>query len=87
MAIVWSKLCMELDLTAGHEVIHALGMVDLDAPNYSGGGHVDDHEGDLMNAVNPGSDFIVDYGRDDYYNENGLPADIKNLAESPFLLP
>lgn len=61
--------------TSGHELLHDLGF-----------SHVDDHEKDLMYPIlSNHNEFIVDHNRDDYYNEDGLPDNIKNLANSPFL--
>lgn len=84
-AYIWLDSCHLEPSTQGHELVHALFMVDSDAPNADNVGHVTDHDKDLMDA-SASNDFIVDYNRDDYYNENGLPEDIKNLAESPFLI-
>lgn len=96
-ATVWIQAnCSISDFAiSGHEVLHAVGLVDNDAPNATTGLHVTDHERDLMHDVAE-NDFIVDYNCDDYYWDSDLercaaadelPANVKNLAESPFLMP
>lgn len=74
------------EYVAIHEILHAHGIVSTAAPHYSMNGHVSDSPTDLMYAGSePWSPSILDYGRDDYYNPNGLPAGIINFANSPFL--
>ncbi|MDB5796871.1 MAG: hypothetical protein JWP36_773 [Paucimonas sp.] len=68
-----------------HEVLHTLGAVDKDAPDYFNG-HVNNDPSDLMYAGpltwNPS---VLDINRKNYYNPDGLPSNIFNFATSPFL--
>lgn len=85
-AFVWLDNCGLGDgADAGQSLLHALGLVDDGAP-HARDRHVTDHDADLMDR-SPPTDFIVDFGRDDYYSEDGLPRDVTNLAESPLLVP
>lgn len=84
--------------TVGHELVHAHGIVDKNAPNYEAS-HVSDHEHDLMDNASAGKPFstffILDYGCDDYYWDPDLDrcADVPRpegnitlLSDSPVLV-
>jgi hypothetical protein len=60
---------------ATHELVHGLGAVQSDAPNYCQDGHVCDSSSDLMKPVADDGDSLanlqLDVGRDDYYGHSG----------------
>lgn len=72
------------DLTALHELTHALGHVLEDAPHYADGGHVDTPY-DLMSASEDGEQPLkLDPGHDDYFGQAGERLD---LSRAVFLAP
>ncbi|MDB5769985.1 MAG: hypothetical protein JWM42_359 [Burkholderia sp.] len=77
-----------LDFTMLHELLHTLGAVDDRAPNAISNGHVGTDPSDLMYAGplvwNP---TVLDFNKANYYNPNGLPNGIFNLAISSYLTP
>jgi hypothetical protein len=71
-----------------HEILHTLGAVDADAPDYVNGGHVGYDPADLMYAgPEPWMPSVLDVRKRNYYNPDGLPANVFNLATSSFLTP
>ncbi|WP_164931961.1 hypothetical protein [Janthinobacterium sp. 17J80-10] len=68
-----------------HEIMHALGAVDADAPDYDNT-HVNYDPRDLMYAgPDPWAPSILDVRKRNYYNPDGLPANVFNLANSSYL--
>ncbi len=60
---------------ATHELVHGLGAVQTQAPNYCQDGHVCDSSADLMKPVADDGDSLanlqLDVGHDDYYGHPG----------------
>jgi hypothetical protein len=93
-----------IDYAMIHELVHTLGVVDVDAPEHSFH-HVNTCAvetplcaKDLMYQPRPGTTdpgwpansattLILDIYQRNYYNTNGLPANIFNMATSPYLTP
>ncbi|HET7568304.1 MAG TPA: hypothetical protein VFJ91_09955 [Gaiellaceae bacterium] len=69
-------------IVAVHEMVHGLGAVSPDAPNFCNQGHVCDSSADLMKAVLDGSETLagmkLDVGHDDYYEHAGDWTDVRD---------
>lgn len=69
-------------IVAVHEMVHGLGAVSPDAPNYCNDGHVCDSSADLMKAVLDGTETLaglkLDVGHDDYYDHGGSWTDVRD---------
>ena len=77
-----------LEFAMIHELMHVQGFVSTAAPNFVLAGHVNTGPTDLMYAGPlPWQPTTLDLNQANYYNPNGLPAGILNLANSPFLTP
>jgi hypothetical protein len=77
-----------LEFAMIHEVMHTLGFVSSAAPHFAAAGHTNDGPTDLMYAgAQPWTPSVLDLGRDDYYNPDGLPVGVLNLATSTYLTP
>ena len=81
-----------VDFSALHELLHAQGLVDFNAPDETLNGHVGSDANDLMYAgtqnwgcVEPKGQCTLDVSRKNYYNPAGLANGLKNLADSVFL--
>jgi hypothetical protein len=76
------------DFAMLHEIFHTLGAVSRAAPNHTLDGHVDTDPTDLMySGPLAWTPTVLDANRQNYYNPNGLPDGVFNLATSPFLGP
>jgi len=80
------------DFSALHELLHAQGLVDFNAPDQALNGHVGINPNDLMYAgsqpwgcVESTGQCALDISKKNYYNAAGLPNGLKNLADSAFL--
>jgi hypothetical protein len=79
------------DFTMLHELLHTLGAVDARAPDaalFGYAGHAGLDPADLMYAG--AADWrpsVLDLNRSNYFNPNGLPGGIFNLADSSYLTP
>ncbi|MBI4261554.1 MAG: Ig-like domain-containing protein [Actinobacteria bacterium] len=69
-----------------HEILHAAGFVDEDAPHANDQHHVTGPSTDIM-FNGPGAWYpsALDPGHDDYFGEN-VPDGVRNLADSPYLV-
>lgn len=69
-------------IVAVHEMVHGLGAVSPDAPNFCNQGHVCDSASDLMKAVLDGTETLaglkLDVGHDDYYDHSGSWTDVRD---------
>lgn len=73
-------------LAAVHEVLHAIGAMSPNAPLHSELGHTTDPN-DIMYGqfLDPNRSYRLDPSRVNYYNPDGLPSGLWNLAMSPYL--
>ncbi|MES2535966.1 MAG: hypothetical protein V4632_08855 [Pseudomonadota bacterium] len=74
------------ELSLLHELLHTLGAVSANAPHYDNT-HVGSDPTDIMYAGSqPWVPSVLDVTKSNYYNPNGLPGNIFNLAKSTFLM-
>jgi hypothetical protein len=77
-----------LDFTMLHELLHTLGAVDERAPDAVLSGHAGMDPNDVMYAgAAVWHPQVLDFNKSNYYNPNGLPGGIFNLADSSYLTP
>lgn len=76
-----------IDFVFLHEVLHALGFVSPTAPGHTTQGHVADPRDVMYTGANPWTPSILDVGKANYFNTGGLPAGVRNFAESAYLTP
>jgi hypothetical protein len=71
--------------TAAHELIHTLGALDVGAPHpcADAPGHPCDNPADVLNPSGSGvflSDYVLDFGHDDYYAHSGAWWDVQDSS-------